>query len=144
MSLLMLAARQVGALGEPPPRRLTRRLLSPLGPFAPRGAVLDAAALLAHFGFGAAMGAVFSALPARARSYPGGALFGVCVWAVNYAGWLPQAGLMPRPSDDRLGRPTSMVAAHVVFGTALAATQRALLSNGLASGLNEAAPDARR
>ncbi|HEY3495310.1 MAG TPA: SDR family oxidoreductase, partial [Polyangiaceae bacterium] len=49
---------------------------------------------------------------------------GMLVWAANYAGWLPKAGLMPRPSLDRLGRPTIMVAAHLVFGHVLAAALR--------------------
>jgi NAD(P)-dependent dehydrogenase (short-subunit alcohol dehydrogenase family) len=124
MSLAMQAAKALGALGEPPPRRLTRKLLRPLGPLAPRGRALDLAALAAHFGFGAAMGALYGFLPVGLRTPAGGALFGLGVWGVNYAGWLPKAGLMPEPSRDRLGRPTSMIAAHLVFGTALAAVER--------------------
>jgi len=127
MSLVMLLARRVGVLGEPPPRRLTRRLLSPLGP--PQGRALDVAASLAHFGYGAAIGSLFALLPARLRTSSGGALFGLGVWAVNYAGFLPKAGLMPRPSRDRPGRPSAMIAAHLVYGVALARFERLLLPN---------------
>lgn len=128
MSLVMLGAKKVGALGEPPPRRIVRKLTAPLGRLAPRGAALGLAALGAHFAFGASMGALFAALPARARSDRGGLLFGLGVWTANYAGALPQMGLMPRARRDRSARPTSMVAAHLVYGALLAATHRQLWS----------------
>ena len=41
------------------------------------------------------------------------------VWIASYVGWVPAAGLMPRPSRDRPGRPTSMVLAHWIFGGTL-------------------------
>lgn len=126
MSVAMLGAKRLGLLGEPPPRRLTRRLLAPLGRFAPKGKALDATALLAHFGFGASMGGLFALLPPRLRGSRGGAWFGFTVWLVNYAGWLPRAQLMPRPGRDRVGRPTAMIAAHLVFGVTLAAVDRKL------------------
>lgn len=128
ISLFMLGAKKLGALGEPPPRRIVRRLLSPLGPLAPRGKALDATALVAHFAFGASVGTLFAALPARARSQGGGTLFGAGVWAANYAGFLPQAGLMPPARRDRPARPASMLAAHLVYGAALAAVHRQLWS----------------
>lgn len=131
MSVAMLGAKRLGLLGEPPPRRLTRRLLAPLGRFAPKGKALDATALLAHFGFGASMGGLFALLPTRLRGTRGGALFGFTVWLVNYAGWLPRARLMPRPESDRPGRPTTMIAAHLVFGVTLAAVDRRLSLDSL-------------
>jgi hypothetical protein len=128
MSLVMQTAKALGALGEPPPRRLTRKLLRPLGRAAPRGKALDAAALAAHFGFGASMGALHGLLPAGLRTPPGGALFGLGVWAANYAGWLPKVRWMPPPSRDRFGRPTAMIVAHLVYGVALSAFERRLFS----------------
>jgi len=129
MSLLMLGAQRMGALGEPPPRRLTRRMLSQLGPLAPKGRGLDAAALVSHFAFGASMGGVFGlalARPTRLR----GLLFGLGVWALAYTNALPRLGLMPKVRHDRPGRPTTMVAAHLVYGATLAACQRRLLHAG--------------
>jgi hypothetical protein len=123
MSLLMLAAHRSGLLGEPPPRRLTRRLLSRLGPVSPRGRSLDAAATLAHFSFGAAMGVLFGLAPGR-PSASRGMLFGLGVWAVNYAGILPRLRLMPKARRDRPGRPASMIAAHLVYGATLGGCQR--------------------
>lgn len=122
MSLLLGAARRWGLVGEPPPRRLTRRILSRLGPRSPRGPALDAAAMVAHFSYGAAMGALFGLVTAR-PSAARGMLFGLGVWAVNYAGVLPKLGLMPRARFDRPGRPTSMILAHLVYGATLAAGQ---------------------
>ncbi len=126
MSAVMLGAKRMGVLGEPPPRRLVRRLMAPLVGGRPRGKLLDAAAVLAHFGFGATMGSVFALLPASRQTTLGGASFGLAVWASNYAGWLPKAGLMPAPRNDRPGRPTSMIAAHVAYGATLAAVYREL------------------
>lgn len=124
MSLAMLLGKRLGALGEPPPRRIVRRLSRSVWPLQPRDAALDVTALGAHLAFGASLGAVYGLLPARAQAK--GGLFGLSVWAANYAGWLPQAGLMPEPSRDRPGRPTTMVAAHWVFGRSLASAYRAL------------------
>lgn len=125
MSLVMLGAQRLGLLGEPPPRRLTRRLLSPLGLVRPTGRSLDAAAVLAHFAYGGALGGVFGLLPGRA-SQPRGLLFGLAVWGANYAAALPALGLMPPARKDRFGRPSSMIAAHLVYGAALAAGYRQL------------------
>ncbi len=124
MSIAMAAGKKVGALGEPPPRRLTRRLLAPLGPLAPSGSRLDVAALLAHLGFGATMGSIWGLLPRRWHHGAGGALFGFGVWTANYAGWLPAVGLMPPPQRDRPLRPTTMILAHLVYGAALARVTR--------------------
>lgn len=124
MSLLMLAEKRLGLLGEPPPRRLTRKLLG-----LPPSDTLDVAAIVAHWGFGAAMGSTFALLPSQARAPGGGALFGLAVWAANYAGWLPATGLMPWPSKDRPGRPASMALSHLAYGGALALVERALRSN---------------
>lgn len=122
MSLVIAGGKRLGLLGEPPPRRIVRRLSGRHGWRRPHGAALDASAVAAHLGFGASLGAVYGLLPKRTHSPLGGWIFGALAWAVNYAGWLPKAGLMPRPSRDRLGRPTTMIAAHLVFGRVLAGT----------------------
>ena len=129
MSLVMLGARRLGLLGEPPPRRLTRQLLSPLGLLRPKRRALDAAALAAHFAYGGAMGSVFGLWPGR-PSQGRGLLFGLGVWTANYAAALPALGLMPPARKDRFGRPTSMILAHLVYGGALAACYHRLTRDG--------------
>jgi NAD(P)-dependent dehydrogenase (short-subunit alcohol dehydrogenase family) len=128
MSLAIAAGKNAGLLGEPPPRRIVRRLTLRLGSRGLGGATLDTGALAAHLGFGASLGAVYGFLPARAQSPRGGLVFGALAWGANYAGWLPKVGLMPPPSRDRLGRPTIMVLAHLVFGGVLAGVFSALHS----------------
>lgn len=128
MTLEFAAAKSLGFLGEPPPRKLTRRILTLAG-HRPRGHALNLATAAAHVGYGAAGGALFGLLPRPLRSATGGALFGVAIWAVSYMGWIPKLGLMRRPSRDRIGRPTSMVLAHVIYGATLGATFARLHGN---------------
>jgi NAD(P)-dependent dehydrogenase (short-subunit alcohol dehydrogenase family) len=82
--------------------------------------------MLAHAAYGACVGGVFALLPGRVKTPSGGRLFGLGVWALNYSGLLPEFGLMPPVRKDRFGRPTSMIAAHLAYGTALAAFEREL------------------
>ena len=58
----------------------------------------------------------------------GVALFGIAVWAVSYAGWVPKLGLMQPPSRDRPGRPTAMILAHLVYGATLGALRSGMES----------------
>ena len=133
MSAVMLGAQKAGLLGQMPPKKITNSLLGALGVRrkTPEPAK-QALTVLNHFAFGAACGALFGAGSAvvRARSSAtgrdrrlamlAGALYGTAIWATSYAGWVPALGIMPRPADDRPGRPTSMVLAHWVFGAMLA------------------------
>lgn len=121
MSGVMALGKKLGLLGEPPPHRIVRKVLG-----RPRPARLAAPASLAsHFAFGAALGMVHGSLPpALRRSLGVGCAFGALVWAASYVHVLPALGIMPRPSRDRPGRPTTMLVAHLVFGATLAALRR--------------------
>jgi hypothetical protein len=123
-----------GVLGEPPPMKLTRRLARRIGLREPKGAELVAASALAHVGFGALAGVMFAALPYRQRrSRPAGAAFGALVWALSYAGWIPKLALMQPPSRDRPGRPTAMIAAHVIYGLTTATVLRSRARRAMSS-----------
>jgi hypothetical protein len=131
MTAAMFALQKAGLLGRMPPRLLTERTLGRFGlrrkTSKPTRRVLTA---LMHCGFGGTMGAIFevtrSAIAVR-RGRVGslgavvgaGTAFGALIWTVSYAGWIPALGLMPRPSKDRPGRPTSMILAHLIFGATL-------------------------
>lgn len=111
-----------------PPEEITKRAASGVADGADvrpadRERRMEAAALAAHFGFGAAGGALYGLLPAglRARPLLGGVLFGLLVWSVSYLGWLPVAGLYPRAHHEPAGRNTLMILAHVVWGGVLGA-----------------------
>ena len=124
MSLFMLAAHRLRLLGDPPPRKLSRRFLRRWG-LGPPPAATTAVTAFSHAGFGAAAALPLPALLRRCRTTPGriaaGALYGAAVWAVMYQGVLPALNLMPRPARDRPGRPTSMLLAHLIYGATLAA-----------------------
>jgi hypothetical protein len=129
MSAAMLALQRLGLMGRTPPRHIVEHLSKRLGlgrrlP-SPASKVLSA---VAHLGFGAAQGAIYAvamktpaaldrepASPALTTSIP----FALTVWAASYAGWIPALGILPPPSRDRFGRPTSMVLSHLVYGAVL-------------------------
>lgn len=124
MSAVMVAAQALGLLGRQPPAKITDAAVDQVAPATPRRA-RDVLSVLAHLGFGAAAGALFGLLrrgrPSPRRAMLEGAAFGTAVWTASYAGWVPALDIMPAPSEDRRGRPSSMVIAHWVYGAALGA-----------------------
>lgn len=120
MSAAMAAAHRAGALGEPPPRKITRRAEAAVGVATDRR-TLDALSWLGHYGYGAVMGALFGVLQRRLRAprLVAGVVWGLIVWAASYLGWLPAAGLHPAAHRDRPDRTATMVASHVVYGATL-------------------------
>jgi hypothetical protein len=80
----------------------------------------------AHFGYGAAAGALFAPL-ARALPLPpvaSGLAFGLAVWGGSYLGLLPALGLQRPATESPAPRNALMIAAHLVWG----ATAGALLN----------------
>ncbi len=75
------------------------------------------ATMLAHFGFGGVAGLLY-ALPPVNRV--GGASYGLGVWAASYLGWLPAFRILTPATDHPAKRNLLMLAAHVVWGLALA------------------------
>jgi len=74
----------------------------------------------AHLLYGAAAGAVYGALMPRPSRPARGAAFGLGVWLGSYLGWLPLTGLMPPAHREPARRNALMIAAHLVWGAALA------------------------
>lgn len=132
MSAATRAFQRAGGLGEPPPRTIVREALARAGaPRSRRG--VEAAAWVAHLGFGASVGALYG----LADPWPGvgrATLAALGVWAASYAGWVPALGLLPPATRDRPGRPAAMIAAHVVFGVALGVALRARRGSSPAAG----------
>lgn len=78
------------------------------------------AALLAHFGYGTATGAIYPIVDRTLRQYAfRGPAFGIALYAASYAGWLPALKILPPPQDRPTGRNGLLVAAHLVWGAAL-------------------------
>lgn len=96
-----------------PPREIVERTL-------PEDAAgerpLQTATMAAHFGYGAASGAVAS-LSRLSREPLPGALYGVLVWSASYFGWIPAAGILKRADHHPARRNLLMIAAHLVWGS---------------------------
>lgn len=112
-----------------PPRLITERAAarSPLS----HGRPGSLSTLAAHFGFGAATGAVYAAGQTELqRQYPAstGIGYGLIVWAASYLGWVPAMGLMPPATQQPAARNAMMIAAHIVWGAALGVAIKALRS----------------
>jgi hypothetical protein len=125
MSAAMMVEKKLGLMGEHPPKKIVRTLRRRSGILGTSRSADNVATVLAHWGFGIASGALFGLLyrgqHGATRSSLLGAGYGAAVWAVSYYGWIPALGIMRAPHRDRPARPTSMVAAHLLFGTVLGA-----------------------
>jgi hypothetical protein len=124
MSAVMLAARRTGLMGKMPPERITEAGLRVLHVKTSERAE-DTLATVAHLGYGVGMGALFSIVAGTAKvPVPGpvaGGLFGLLLWGVSYAGWIPALGIMPPPHRDQPRRQASMVLAHLAYGSVVGA-----------------------
>jgi hypothetical protein len=124
MSVVMLAAERTGLMSRIPPHEIASRVVArtPLRDDVGASGRRNLG-WIAHFGFGAALGAAFGL--ARGRIVPPGPAvpqsmaFAGAVWLVSYLGWLPAVGLMPRATHDEPNRQPAMVVAHAVFGAVL-------------------------
>jgi uncharacterized membrane protein YagU involved in acid resistance len=77
--------------------------------------------MLAHFGYGAATGALYAPL-AQAYRPPallGGTVFGLGVWSASYLGLLPALGILRPATEHPTRRNALMIGAHIVWGMAL-------------------------
>jgi uncharacterized membrane protein YagU involved in acid resistance len=112
--------------GEParplPPREITESMANKAGVAhkidEPQ---MEALTLGAHVGYGALCGAVFGLIAPknRAAAIGAGALFGFAVWAASYKGLLPALEIRHDAKHDPPARTGLMIAAHLVWGTAL-------------------------
>lgn len=91
-------------------------------------------ALAAHLAYGAAAGAVYSAVPKSGRPALDGTAFALFVWAASYLSWLPAAGLMPPAGRVPAARNALMIAAHLVWGLALGLLSEKKRSRGALGG----------
>ena len=125
MSAVMLVSEKTGLLPRQPPEDITKAALDAAGVTGRDEKTDDALAVLAHFGFGAAGGAVFGLLHRRLRlpipAAVHGVVFGSLVWAASYKGWIPALGILPPPERDQPGRPATMLLAHWIYGATLGA-----------------------
>jgi uncharacterized membrane protein YagU involved in acid resistance len=83
------------------------------------------ATLAAHFGYGAATGALYALLRPRGIILPGAA-YGLLVWTVSYFGIMPGLRILQPARNHPLRRNWLMIVAHLVWGSTMATTLREL------------------
>ena len=90
---------------------------------------------IVHYGFGAAMGALYGALAEfqPETTAAAGVPYGVAVWLGADEIGVPLAGFATNPADYPLSRHLSALASHVVFGLTVEGVRRALLGRACAS-----------
>ena len=123
MTVVIGAGRAAGLMGTPPPVEITENAAQQAGEDPDRQSPeFQAAWLAAHLGYGAACGVLFAAVrPVLPRpDLVAGLLFGGAVWGASYISLLPSLNLYPPAQVDSSQRQAVMIAAHAVFGTALA------------------------
>lgn len=101
------------------PRQITQELLRRVNlDGAMNDQQLAVASLVAHFGYGAAMGVGYAWLGRRLPLPRGmrGAAYGLAVWAWGYVGWLPALKILPPPLQRPTGRNALLIASHLVWG----------------------------
>jgi hypothetical protein len=101
-----------------PPRELSEDLPS-------FGKDTGTATLVYHFLYGAAAGALFGAF-SPGRGLASGSAYGLVVWAASYLGWIPASQRLKPATRHPAQRNGLMLAAHLVWGGALAIGLREL------------------
>lgn len=92
---------------------------------------VEAATLVSHFGYGAAMGVLYGALRKKIPlpSPVKGVLFGLLVWAASYLGLLPLIGMSESGQREPGRRNLLMIAAHVIWGATVGVLAEILADN---------------
>jgi hypothetical protein len=139
MTAAMAAGRLTGAHGgELPPRNVSRRFEEAVGLYDRLSRPeFEASWMAQHLAYGMGAGVAYSLVDSRLDMPPpaiSGPLFGLSLWAVSYAGWLPVAGLYPPPHRDRADRIAAMIAHHLIYGTTTAFVTKALRPGPRATG----------
>jgi uncharacterized membrane protein YagU involved in acid resistance len=134
MTLFMLGTQRFLPKGQRydlPPELLTKELAhrAHVKSFLTKKQILSAT-LLSHFGYGAAMGALYRPLEKRmSLSAPvKGTLFGLLIWLTSYFGLTPLLGLSESGHREPARRNLMMLVAHVVWGSTLGIMATALAS----------------
>jgi uncharacterized membrane protein YagU involved in acid resistance len=80
---------------------------------------------LAHFAYGAAVGAMIAAMNPDPKKRTG-ALVGGAVWIASYMGWIPAVGALEPATRHPARRNAAMIGAHFIWGATTAAAIREL------------------
>lgn len=129
MTVVIFGGRKLFGFHTPPPAEVTRRVSRRIGISLPRSeGGFQVFWLAGHLAFGAVCGVLYVLarrfLPSHA--VPAGLIAGGTLWGISYLGYLPGLSLYPPPEEDADGRTIVMIAAHAVYGVALAEAEQRL------------------
>lgn len=131
---LLYAHRRLGTARPLPPAALTHELQEDVANVndSPDPSGREDRAMLAHFVFGVSAGILYASLTRfmPKRRLLTGNIFGLGIWSSSYLGWVPALRLSPAAPKAPLKENLMMVAAHLVFGTALALAERNFAERG--------------
>lgn len=105
-----------------PPREITEKMTRAAGVrHKIEEPTQSAATLVAHFGYGAAAGLLYSFLAGevRAGALLKGIAFGLFVWTGSYLGLLPALGILKPATEHPPRRNLLMIVAHIIWGAVL-------------------------
>jgi putative membrane protein len=106
-----------------PPQQITEEITDRVGLDAQLDAPkLAAAVWAAHFGFGAAAGALYAQFFSKIKAPTPlkGVVWGLFIWSISYLGWVPAAQILPPATEQSARRNGLMIGAHLVWGIVLA------------------------
>lgn len=124
MGMMMAVGKQTGMVETPPPVMIERELESRAGLDERTTAQQEVAiASGGHLLLGAALGAAYGLLrePLGLQGAPGGAAYGVGVYAANFAGIGPALDLTAGPWNNEAMTVGRRVMMHLLFGAVTAA-----------------------
>jgi hypothetical protein len=115
-----------------PPLEVTDAILEKAGVPASAGET-SALAILAHFAYGGAAGALYGATTAPRRAWPwrAGLLLGTLVWSLSYFGLLPALHILRPAHKHPAQRSLLMLAAHWIWGGCLTALHALFVADSL-------------
>lgn len=112
-----------------PPKKIAMRLSKVAGFQIPvrKQKKRQAAATIAHYGYGAGTGALYPLVTKGVSWHPAckGSAYGLIIWAGSYLGWLPAAGILT-PKEEGKKRIGLMIVAHLVWGSFLGIIDHAI------------------
>jgi len=131
MTLVIAAGRAAGLMRTPPPKQIMANAEAAAGMDGARDEAFTARWMISHVAYGVGCGVLYGvARPhvpgGRSNAVQDGLAFGGAIWAASYCVVMPALGVFPWPWDDDHTRTAVMIAAHGVFGVALAAASARL------------------
>jgi putative membrane protein len=112
-----------------PPRKLTMHVAARLGLKQHMDEpTRQGATLVSHFAYGTAAGVGYGLLADRIPVHPliKGTAYGLAVWTGSYLGVIPALGMPEAAAGETRQRNILMIAAHVIWGSAMGTTMKRL------------------